>query len=226
MRVSVVATGIERAAEEAPKPTAAMAPSSPIVARTETPQAAAAPIASAPVEAPAPAETPAPAAKPAAAVTEAPVVRHSEPAPVVDEAHVQPAPLPVAAKPAEPKASKPAPRREMTPDDVVRRGENPVGDVHDRIRRMLTEDGAMPLRSEQPSLPQKQTRRPSAPRSTRSRKLSPPRVKSRCPRAANRPVTPSRTTARKIWKSRPFCVAAVARTNRFGNPFSRPWQRR
>ncbi|WP_031555162.1 cell division protein FtsZ [Parvularcula oceani] len=104
MRVSVVATGIERSAEEGAAP--GIPGGRPAVIREIAQPAAETP-------APAPAEEPAPQP-----VAEAPV--QAEP-----EAEV-PAPAAFAPQPAE----------------------NPVGDVHDRIRRMLTEDDATPIRKD------------------------------------------------------------------------------
>ncbi|MEM9233900.1 MAG: cell division protein FtsZ, partial [Pseudomonadota bacterium] len=142
MRVSVVATGIERTADTAPvrittKPVESVAKPAPLEAT------------------PKPAASPAPLIDPAVQDVIAPAAEKVETAPL----KVETPPVPVAAKPAVPEPAplpgKPAVRREMTPDDVVRRAENPVGDVHDRIRRMLTEDDAVALRDTQPPLEQK-----------------------------------------------------------------------
>lgn len=136
MRVSVVATGIERAALSEPVRPTAKPVEKPIVA-------------SSPAPAPAPTEEPAPIVEPATPEVVAPAAAVKVEAPA-------PAPAPVAEQRPEPKKpAAPAPRREMTPDDACRRAENPVGDVHDRIRRMLTEDDAVALRHDEPPLPQK-----------------------------------------------------------------------
>ena len=108
MRVSVVATGIERAADETPAPRAVArpAPAPKPVVIAETAEAEAEEVApAAEAAAPAPIPAPIPAPKPAATVAPA-----------------------AAAAPAAPEA--PA---------------NPVGDVHERIRRMLTEDQPTPI---------------------------------------------------------------------------------
>ncbi|WP_370337711.1 cell division protein FtsZ [Parvularcula marina] len=161
MRVSVVATGIERAEEI----------SRPVIARTVRAEE------KKPVEAEAPAPVAAPTPAPVAAekVEEKTMIELADAAPIIEPtlpeivapaaqkvevsvsapAAAQPKPqapmtsVPMAAK-EPPKPQKPVARRELTPDDVSRRAENPVGDVHERIRRMLTEDDTVTLRPSQP----------------------------------------------------------------------------
>ena len=132
MRVSVVATGIERAAEVAA--THEAEPAKPLSARTPEPRPAAA--------------EPAPQAARQASKPEEmmpPVVREADAAPAAAAAAPKPAPRA--------EAPKPAPRRDITPDDAARRRDNPVGDVHERIRQMLTEDTPTPLHGDEVTEP-------------------------------------------------------------------------
>ncbi len=154
MRVSVVATGIERE-EEAPRvstttttTSAKPKPAAPVVEpELETVTAAA-------VEAPAlsvPTVAPETVTKTAPVEVEAPVAE--------TKAIVEPAPKPAP-------TPRPAPRVKEEPmeaalfeddggDDAIDPATNPVGDVHDRIRRMLTEDSTVPLRDNAPAREQR-----------------------------------------------------------------------
>jgi cell division protein FtsZ len=136
MRVSVVATGIERAETPArvtfpprtaaPKPIVEQAAPAPTVEDLAVAETAAAPVEASLPELPA--EDLAPAA-------------------IEDTNMPAPADTPEPAKAAVPAAPAPVARQEE-PRPLAK--DNPVGDVHDRIRRMLTEDSTVPLRQNQP----------------------------------------------------------------------------
>ncbi len=135
MRVSVVATGIERADD--------VKPSYPV----QRPEAETAPKVSA-----SKISEPEAIIEPAEAVMEEPLI--FDDAPLIEEVSDDSShSLPVSAQTTLPAAASVPPTKSVPAPQPV--SENPVGDVHDRIRRMLTEDNAVPLREQtaQPRTP-------------------------------------------------------------------------
>lgn len=135
MRVSVVATGIEREEDArpitvntAPKPAAVAAKTAPVAATLDEGEVILEPASDATPD--------------IAAAIEAPLFDGPDEVAAMGEEVAPAAALPDAGSVPASASFPPAP-------------ENPVGDVHDRIRRMLTEDGAVPLRQSTPPAPQR-----------------------------------------------------------------------
>ncbi|MEM6649744.1 MAG: cell division protein FtsZ [Pseudomonadota bacterium] len=185
MRVSVVATGIERADAVAPRivnrPQAAATPTvnetSPvetITAREEvTPSPERPSVAAVQNTAQTPQTSPAPLVTLETIEKVAPTQKES-PASSSSEPQAQPTPITVTPETVTPQhetragqraveGQSPAmnsgvpqnPDAKAAPQHPSAAPENPVGDVHDRIRRMLTEDNAVALRPAAPKAPQR-----------------------------------------------------------------------